>query len=240
MPPIQAVVVAGGLGSRMGRSTERTPKSMLRLAGKPILEHILAHLAASGIAEAHLCLGHGAAEIMDYFGDGSRWNLALGYSVEDRPLGTAGAVKALEQRLDDEFLVVYGDLYIELDIRRLIRFHRGHDGDASIVVSPTDHPYDSDLLRVRNGIIRAFFRAAPGQARPEALSCIAVWGVRKALLGMIPNDVPSDFGRDIFPAAIRAGRRLMAYESNETVLDLGTPQRLARAEHLLLSRTPCP
>ncbi len=219
---LPAAIVAGGRGVRMRPATDQVPKPMLPLAGKPLLEHQLEWLQSSGVRDVCLCLGYKAEMIRSHCGDGSRWGLKLRYQVEKEPRGTAGAVRDLG--LSSDVLVVYGDLYVALDCAKLLRFHESHAAAATLVVHPSGHPLDSDLVRTEGDRITAFFRAAPGEAF-ENLACAAVWVLRPSLLELVPKDAPSDFGRDIFPAALAQGLELMAYRCGEEIVDIGTPER---------------
>ena len=217
--------MAGGRGVRMGPATDHIPKPMLEIGGKPLLEYQILWLKAAGFSEASLCLGYKAEAVRSYFGDGHGWGIALRYSVETLPRGTAGAVGDLLPTIKgDDILVVYGDLYISMDCRRLLDYHRSHTAAATLVLCKTDHPLDSDLARLEGDRITGFYRAKPGEAY-ENLACAAIWIVRRRLLDLVPKETPSDFGRDIFPRALASGEVLMAYRTSEQVVDLGTPER---------------
>jgi len=227
---IAAVIVAGGRGERMGAATEGLPKPMLPFGGKPILEYLVERLAAAGWREIHLSLGYRPETVTSHFGDGSRWGVKLRYHVEKSPRGTAGAVADLRAEVGDDLLVVYGDLYADMDFRRFVDFHAARPSAASsLVLIETDHPFDSDLARLEGERLTGFYRARPGTPC-EPLALAAVWAVRGPLLDLAPRDRPSDFGRDVFPEALRRGLELRGYKTGETLADLGTPERLARAE----------
>lgn len=234
--PLPVVIVAGGKGERMGAATASLPKAMLPFGGKPILERLIETLAAAGWREIHLSLGYGADVVRDHFGDGSRWGVRLRCHAETSPRGTAGAVADLRREIGDDILVVYGDLHAAMDLRRFAAFHAARlQAAASLVVIESDHPFDSDLARLDGERVTGLQRPRPGEAHePHALA--AVWAVRGALLDLVPRDRPSDFGRDIFPEALRRGLELRAYRTAETIADLGTPERLARAEASLARR----
>lgn len=217
---IQAAILAGGQGLRM-RGLDPGPKALLPVKGKPLLEHQLERLKKAGFDEVILCLGYRAEDVRRRFADGARWGLRLDYRVETVPRGTAGAVRDLG--IKGDLLVVYGDLYIEMDFKPLIDFHESHAGAATLVVRRTDHPQDSDLAEVApDGRIAAIGRS--GRVSGD-LACAAVWVVRPRLAERAPADRPSDFGRDVFPAALAAGERLMAYRTEAVVADVGTPER---------------
>ena len=233
---IPAVIVAGGRGERMGTATQSLPKPMLPFGGKPILERLVERLASAGWRELHLSLGYRPEVVTSHFGDGARWGVKLRYHVEKIPRGTAGAVADLRASVGKDMLVVYGDLYTDMDFKRFADFHAAHPASAaSLVLIKTDHPFDSDLARLEGDRLTGFYRAQPGETH-EPIALAAVWAVRGPLLDLVPRDRPSDFGRDIFPEALRRGLALGAYRTAETLADLGTPERLARAEKEHLNR----
>jgi len=215
----------------MGPATDSLPKPMVPVGGKPLLEYLMGWLKRSGVTEAFMCLGYRADAIQRHFGDGSRWGVRLQYQIETEPRGTAGCVRDLGSRVREDLLVVYGDLFLDLDCERLLDFHSSHDGAATLVVRRSDHPHDSDLIGCENGRITRVYRAKEGEPF-ENLACAAVWVIRPELLELIPKDRPTDFGRDIFPTALAEGRKLMAYVTEEVVLDVGTPERVKAVEKM--------
>ena len=212
-----AAIVAGGLGKRMGQATANLPKPMLPVGGKPILQHQLDWLRSQGFSDVTLCLGYKAEAVMAHFGG------AVRYSVEKQPRGTAGCIKDLGAKGD--VLVVYGDLFPELELKPLLDFHAKHDGAATLVLLETDHPEDSDLARLEGDRIVEIYRGGTGN-----LGLAAVWIVRPSLMKLVPADKPSDFGRDIFPKAIADGLGIYGCVMRGVLADLGTPERLARFE----------
>ncbi|MDD5629710.1 MAG: nucleotidyltransferase family protein [Elusimicrobia bacterium] len=223
---ITAVIVAGGRGERMRPLTDRVPKPMLPVAGRPLLEHQLDWLKRGGVARAVMCLGYRARFVQSHFEDGRRWGVELDYCVEDSPRGTAGCVRDAWDKVPGEALVVYGDIFVDISLPPLLEAHRRLGADATLVVADTDHPYDSDLVRVAGGRVTGFYRAKPGQACAP-LAAAAVWVVGSRLMELVPRDRPSDFGRDIFPEALQRGLVLGSYKTDELIADLGTPARMA-------------
>src|SRR5437588_9696374 len=121
---MKAVVMAGGEGSRLRPLTIGHPKPMVPVVGKPVMEHILELLRQHGITDIVVTLQYLPGVIQDFFGDGSAFGVNLNYSVEDRPLGTAGSVKLAMEYLDDTFLVISGDAITDLDLTAVIEYHR--------------------------------------------------------------------------------------------------------------------
>lgn len=208
------------------RPLSDTPKAMLPVRGKPILEHLIVWLKKQKFTDIFLCLGHGAEEITEYFGDGARWRVRLIYQIEKNARGTAGAVRDLGEKIEEDLLVVYGDLFVEMDCGKLLDFHASHDGLATMVIRKTDHPEDSDLVNVdgENRILKIGRREGGVEGD---LGCAAMWVVRKQLLSDVPADGVSDFARDIFPSVLASGKDLRAYLTDEVIVDIGTPKRYA-------------
>jgi NDP-sugar pyrophosphorylase family protein len=219
---IQAAIVAGGLGTRLGAAAAGLPKPMLPVRGKPLLEHQLLWLKGQGFCEVTLCLGYKADVVREHFGDGGKWGMKLEYSVEKEPRGTAGCI--LDLKTDNDLLVVYGDLYIETELASLLDTHeRNREFAATLGLIRSDHPQDSDLARMEGDRIVEIYRGGEGN-----LALAAVWLVRSDILKLIPADRPSDFGRDTFPEALRRGLELGGCVMKGRLADLGTPERFAR------------
>ena len=119
---IQVVILAGGLATRLGELTKMRPKSMVEICNKPFLAHQLELLRANGIIDIVLCIGHLGIQIMDTFGDGSKFGMHIRYSVENKPLGTAGAIKNAESLLGNTFFVMYGDSYLFLNFPQVMSY----------------------------------------------------------------------------------------------------------------------
>jgi len=128
---MKAVILAGGKGTRLRPFTAVLPKPLVPLGDMPVLEIVIKQLRHHGFEDLIVCAGHLAQLIMAFFGDGSRWGVSIEYSVEAKPLGTAGPLKLLDG-LDEDFLVLNGDLLTTLSFSRLYAFHRERDADATI------------------------------------------------------------------------------------------------------------
>jgi NDP-sugar pyrophosphorylase family protein len=220
------VIVAGGRGERMRPWTDLMPKPMIPVMGKPLVEHQLDWLKRSGVRQAVLCLGYKAEAVRTHFGDGGRWGMELDYHVESEPRGTAGCVRDAWPKVKGDALIVYGDIFLDISLRDLLACHRRAAAAATLVLAETDHPYDSDLVRVQGDLVTGFYRAKAGEPC-EPLAAAAVWIVTGRLMDLVPADKPSDFGRDIFPTALARGLRLGAFVTADLIADLGTPERLA-------------
>jgi histidinol-phosphate phosphatase family protein len=233
----QAVIVAGGKGARLGLVTERLPKALVEIGGRPLVEHQIAVAARHGIHRFLFLTGHLGDVLAERLGNGARFGVEIAFRREAKPLGTAGALKDAAHLLDNEFFVFYGDIVFDLDLDRIVRFHHERNAIATLVVHPNDHPQDSDVVEADgNGRIVAFHpkTRSPESIVPNLVSA-GIYLLSRRCLAEINKGVFADFGLDIFPRMLRAGHVLAAYNTPEYAKDAGTPDRLAAVERDLRS-----
>jgi D-glycero-alpha-D-manno-heptose 1-phosphate guanylyltransferase len=177
-----------------------------------------------------MCTGHLADQIEDEFGDGKKWDVAIEYSAETRPLGTAGAVKLAEGHLEraSDFLVMNGDSFLEVDFAELMRFHRAHDGLITIAVRrvPDAARYGSVQLDAQNRVVG--FSEKTSHSAPGLING-GVYVFNQAILESLPQG-PASLERDIFPISLESG--VYAFEQHGMFIDIGTPEDYARAQAL--------
>ena len=227
----QVVIVAGGLGKRLRARLGDLPKPMIPIAGKPLLEHQVELAARHGFKRVVIFACYRADAIEAHFGDGRRLGVQMSYIVESQPLGTAGAVLAGYETLADNFLVMYGDTMVNVDLERLWRRHESSGAAATLLLHPNDHPLDSDLVETGEGDWIAAFhnRPHPTDRWFQNLVNAGLYAVRKsALQPWIGPSAAMDFATDLFPAMLRRGMKLLAYNSPEYIKDIGTPERYDR------------
>jgi histidinol-phosphate phosphatase family protein len=227
----QAVILAGGKGTRLKDRLGDLPKPMIPIGGKPLLEHQVELARRYGLTELLILAGHRAQVITDYFGDGSRWGVRIRYEIEREPLGTAGAVLAAWAHLEERFLVLYADEMVNVDLARLGRTHAGAGADATLLLHPNDHPLDSDLVELdAAGWVKAFHNRPHAKERFfQNLVNAALYVVNRDALRPWANQPGLlDFGKDLFPALLERGGRLLGYNSPEYIKDVGTPERYDR------------
>lgn len=204
------------------------PKPMARIGDQTLLEHQIELLRRHGLRDIYILSGHLAHVIFDRVQDGSVYGVRATHLVEPRPLGTAGSVGLLKHLFHERFLVLYGDVMLDMDLEHLIAFDRRENAMATLVVHPNGHPYDSDLLEVDEDDALVAFHSKP--RNPEVyyhnLVNAGVYILSPEIFPHIPCGPSLDFGRDILPALLRSGRRLRAYRTAEYLADMGTPERL--------------
>jgi len=224
---VQAVILAGGKGTRLGNM--EIPKAMVKVGGTPVLEHQINLLRKYGVKDLVLCVKHLSGQIKSYFGNGSKFGVRITYSEERNFLGTAGAVKFAGKFIKGDFVLLYGDVMLNVDIGKLMRYHKAKKGMATLVVRKSDHPADSDLIEMdsRGRIKRILGKPKSGQ-KFRNITNAAIYVLGKKSLESVPAKKPADFGRDIFPAMIQKGLPLYGYFTDEYVKDMGTPERLEK------------
>ncbi len=217
---MQAIIMAGGEGTRLRPLTCNIPKPLAPLCGRPVLEYILELLKKNRINEATLTLMYQGDKIVEYFDDESFKGISLEYSFEDVPLGTAGCVKRACH--DDEVLVISGDAMCDFDISSAIEFHKKNKADATIIVKKVSDPREFGLiLSNSDGRITGFVEKPSFESCTTDVANTGVYILSKSALDLIPDEKKSDFAMDIFPQMMKREMRLFAYEENGYWCDIG-------------------
>ncbi len=232
-PTVQsAVILAGGKGTRLGVETTSLPKPMIEIAGKPLLQWQIEMLKEQGISKIYLLTGHLSQVIEDYFKDGSQFGVQLNYIIESEPLGTAGALAQLESKLHEPFYIIYGDLFLKLDLHRISLFKEQTNAMGVLVVHPNDHPYDSDLVEVDSSmkVINLLSKDRSKNQFYKNVVNAAVYLFDPLIFKFLKNSKGKDLARDIFPELIKH-EAVFAYSTPEYLKDMGTPERLAKVRN---------
>lgn len=224
----QAIILAGGRGSRLRDRLGDLPKPLIPIAGKPLLVHQIELAQRHGFDEIVIFSCYRADSIKTALGSGSEWGVRICYKTEKEPLGTAGALLAGYERLADEFLVMYGDTMVNVDLGRLWEAHVRSGADGTILLHPNNHPLDSDLVEIDGtSRVTAFHnRPHPADHVFQNLVNAGLYVLKKSSLEPWAGaNTPMDVGKDLFPAMLARGIRLQGYNSPEFIKDVGTPQR---------------
>ena len=233
---MKAVILVGGQGTRLRPLTLQTPKPMVPLANQPFLSYVLEHLKKNGIVDVVFSMGYLPDGIKSYFGDGGSFGLDLTYVVEDKPLGTAGAVKNVEDYVrDGDFLVLNGDILTDLDIRGLVEFHKGCGAEGTIALTPVENPTAYGLVRTgENGEVRGFLEKPSWDQIDTNLINAGTYVLKSSVFDLIPTGVEHSFERGVFPRLV--GKGLYGYRSESYWLDIGTPEKYLRAHYDILEK----
>ena len=237
-----AVILCGGLGTRLRPVTGDLPKALAPVAGKPFLHHLFGYLRSAGVTDLVLCTGHAAEQVEGACGNGSAWGISVRYVREHALLGTGGAVKNAEPLLrSDPFLALNGDSFVPADLGRLARFHRERGARISLVLSMVD-----DQARY-GGVRRDDDDAIVGfdeKGRSGAgLISAGMYLIDRSVLDEVPPATVVSIERDVFPRW--AGRGLFGLAMPGPFIDIGTPESFAAAAAvfvtepgMIISRTP--
>ena len=225
---ITAVVLAGGKATRLRPLSLSRPKGMVPVLNRPFMEHVLDYFRRYGITKVVLALGHAAGPLRAHFGDGSRFGVRIEYSVEDEPLGTAGAVKKLEASLHDTFIVYNGDIYTTIPLDEVIAVHRARKAVATIALTPVEDPSQYGVVETDNsGSIRRFIeKPGPGVTTANSINA-GIYVLEPGVLGHM-NEGFVMFETDVFPSLLKAGAPFYAHESDAYWIDIGTPEKYRR------------
>lgn len=232
---MRGMILAAGEGTRLRPLTVDRPKPMLPVAGRPMLEHIIAWLRYYGITKIVINLHHCPEVAMKYFGDGSSFGVEIIYSVEETVLGTAGGVKRAASFFDGPFVLVYGDVLTELDLKVLVDFHlaRAEEPHLSMTLYRVSNPLECGIVALdqQRRVIRFAEKPAPENVFSD-LANAGVLTVDPELLKYVPDGRFYDFGRDLFPQLLQLGVPMYGWLLPDTtyLIDIGTPARYAQAQ----------
>ncbi len=221
-----AIIQAGGKGTRLKDIAGDLPKPMVKVAGKPILEWQISNLRAQGIVDIVLVISKNGQAIFDYFGDGAGFNVKIRYIREETPLGTGGALYYASSFINDDCLVLFGDLMFDIDWGRFLAFHHLKGGEITAFSHPSSHPSDSDLLII-DGEERILDIDQKGHDRSyfySNLTNAGLYVVKASVLKAVTSPAPVDFEKTILKHYVEEGKAY-AYRSSEYVKDCGTPDR---------------
>lgn len=225
---MKCVILCGGPGSGMGPLTMSIPKSMIPVGYKPIIEHLILKLKRQGIYNFILAISHLGEHIIKYFGDGGPLGVKIDYSIEKIQLGTAGAVKNAEKKLNETFLAVYGDiLFSELDIHGLIKYHKKKGGVATMVLARVEDASRFGLVSIDEAGRVIAFREKPRSPIPGLVNA-GIYVFEPSIFDHIPQKVPASFEEDIFPE-LADRNKLYAYVYDGYWVDIGVPEDYEKA-----------
>jgi mannose-1-phosphate guanylyltransferase len=220
---LDAVVLVGGMGSRLRPLTLSAPKPMLPTAGVPLLTHLLSRIREAGITHVVLGTSYRAEVFAQYFGDGSGIGLDLEYVVESEPLGTAGGIRNVADRLrGDTTLVFNGDVLAGVDLRGMLDEHAAREADVSLYLTRVADPRAFGCVPTdSDGRVQAFLEKDPDPVTDQINAGAYVF--RREVLESIPTGRPVSVERETFPGLLAAGGRVFGHIDTSYWRDLGTP-----------------
>lgn len=237
----QVAILAGGMGTRLRERSGDLPKPMVPVLGKPVLQHQIELCRKHGFTDIALLVQHRHEKISQYFGDGSAFGVKINYAIEDEPRGTAGALRDALPLLADRFLLLYGDTFMDVDLRKLWSAHEASGAVGTLFLHPNDHPQDSDLVDIDSyGTVRAILPYPHPEGREVRNLVNAALYVldRVGLEDVTPSEGKADIAKHMFPRMLEFSRRLHGYVSPEYIKDMGTPERLDKVERDFVAGLP--
>jgi len=227
---MKAVVMAGGEGTRLRPLTSNQPKPMVPIVGKPCMEHILELLKRHGFEDVIVTVAFLPQAIRSYFGGGEALGMEVGYSVEESPLGTAGSVRLAAGRLDDTFIVISGDALCDLDLTKLVEFHREKQASVTIGLKSVDNPLEFGIVVTDDdGRVERFLeKPSWGQVFSDTINT-GIYVLEPEVLRTIPTDRPYDFSKELFPLLLEMGRPLYGYVMDGYWQDIGNLDQYRQA-----------
>lgn len=237
---MKTIIMAGGKGTRISSVAADIPKPMIKIEGKPVLEHEIECLHNQGFNDIIITVSHLAEHIINFFGDGSAFGVHIEYYIEKTPLGNAGALFKLKDRLNDDFLLLNADSIFNIDFNRFVDYHKEKGGIVTLFTHPNSHPYDSGVLIAnKNAAVQQWLTKE--EVRPEWYQNRVNAGlhvINPAIFDLCDID-PETIGKEIQGKVIKVDldRQLLkplcgtgkmyCYDSPEYVKDMGTPDRYA-------------
>lgn len=231
---MKAVIQAGGKGTRISEITgDVIPKPMLEISGYPILYHQMMNLKKNGITDITVIIGHLGNVIKDYFGDGKQFGLNISYVEEDpqKPLGTAGSLYFLKDKLKENFVFLLADVFIDIDFEKMEQYHIANNADVTLLTHPNGHPFDSDLVVEEGGVVKAFDYKSNDRTTYNYKNLVnaGVMIFSPSVFKYLTELRKYNYEKDIIAPLINDGK-VVSYKSSEYAKDMGTPERYRRVQ----------
>lgn len=234
---MKAVLLAGGLGTRLRPLTENLPKPMALVGNRPWLEHLLLHYRNQGIDEFVIAVKHYRLMIESHLGDGSKYGVRIDYAVEKELLGTAGAIKNAEALLGDRFIVVNSDIIHQIDLASALRFHARHGGAVTICLTEVDDPSHYGVVKMTaSGEITRFVEKPKPAEAPSNLINAGIYLMERRALESIPAGKAVSIEKETFPLLIAERHGVYGHPIGGYWMDMGTTARYRQVHWDLLDR----
>ncbi|MFA5771600.1 MAG: NDP-sugar synthase [Thermoplasmata archaeon] len=237
MRKTKAVILAGGEGTRLKPITDKRPKPLVPIAGKPCIDYVIQSLVKAGFKEIIITTGYLSDTLIQNIGDGKQYGASILYSFEGTPLGTAGAVKNIEEFHDETFIVASGDVLADVDIKTLYDYHKKKKGIATMALTTIDNPSEYGIvdLNKEGKIVR--FKEKP--KRDEEFSHLinaGIYVLEPEALRYVPDDTPFDFSRGVFPKLLEKKIDIYGKTIEGLWMDIGRPSDLLNANYEMSKR----
>ncbi len=222
---LKLFINAGGEGKRL-QISEEIPKPMICIKGKPILHHLIDWAKQFPISEIIMMLGYKSEKIIEYFKDGSEFGIPIKYSIESHPLGTGGSLKYAKNHIDGTFVYINGDSVCEVDLKKMLDFHKRNNSDITVLLHKSSHPSDSDILKLNetNQVIK-FISKHDSHTEAGDLANAGLCILEPKITDLMEQEV-FNFENYLFPKVLQREFKMMGYPTDEKLYDVGTRERL--------------
>jgi len=218
-----ALILAGGEGVKLRPFTYELPKSMIPVKGRPILEYVVDLLREYGFRKITLLTGHLGDKIQQHFGDGSKFGVQIDYIEEKGTVGTAGALRAARGHFKDTFLLIYGDVLADLNLRDFVDFHSSHNGIVTTAVTTVADPSGFGVVRLHGPQIVDYVEKPDEGTQRSHIVSAGIHVMEPEIFAELPNRSPASLERDVFPRLARKNK-LVGYPFEGQWFDVSTPE----------------
>jgi NDP-sugar pyrophosphorylase family protein len=239
---IKAFILAGGKGAKLRPLVLHTPKPIVPLANIPFLFFQIDHIKRAEITEIILSLSYQPRKITDIFGDGMKYGVTMRYTHEELPLGTAGALKAAVNLIDDTVIVLNGDVLTDINLLDVLTYHRAKKAEATIATTRVMNPAGYGLIEAnsKGRVVRFLEKPAEDEVTGDTINA-GIYILEPSVLDRIPSDGPQSLERELFPSMVQDGAKVYAYLTQGFWQDIGNPQKYLEATYGIISgRTRLP
>lgn len=227
----KALILSAGQGIRLKPLTDKCPKSMLKIDGKPLLEHIINLLKHYGIREIGINLYYLPGVITNYFGNGKDFGVKIKYSRERKLLGSAGALNNFKHFFKDRFVVIYGDLLTSVNLKKMFDFHMKYKVMATVGLYRVNNPTECGVVKLEKDARITHFLEKPKKSEVFTnLANAGIYVVEPEIMKYIPKNRPYDFGKELFPQLLKKGIAMYGYPIKEYLIDIGTKDKYKKAK----------
>lgn len=223
--------MAGGKGKRLRSIIGNIPKPLAPINGKPLLDYIIEHAKNNGCDNIIITTGYLGDKIKKHIKK-NNYGITVKISQEDKSLGTAGSLLPVKDLLEEEFFVLYGDVFTTIDLSKMLKFHKQKKSDGTLALHASEHPQDSTIVKIDDNskILNLLEKPGDDWEKYGNLTTTPLYVLKKDILNFIPENKEIDIAKDIFPEMLKAGKNLFGYLTNEYAKDMGNPERYEKVQ----------
>ncbi len=228
---VKGMILCAGKGTRLMPLTEKCPKPMVKVLNKPVIDYNIELFRKYNILNIAINLHHHADVIVNYLGDGTKKGVNIVYSIENQILGTAGAIKKLEEFFNNTFVLIYGDVLSKTNIDFLLSFHKSKGAIATIGLYEVENPTECGIVECDdNDRVVRFIEKPIKENVFTNVANAGIYALEPGVMKFIPENTYFDFGKDLFPLLLKNNITIYGYLIKEYLIDIGSIEKLKRAE----------